>query len=67
MGFRVPAKRLLLNLRQRLLVLRASGLTEDAFHIPSVMVQVGNFGVADSLGIAVLDRVIVAVPFRSFV
>lgn len=67
MGFRVPAKSLLLNLRERLLVLRASGLTEDAFHIPSVIVQVANFGVADILGIDVIDRVIVAAPLRSFV
>jgi hypothetical protein len=51
--FRVPAKSLPLELRQRLLVLRASGLGDDAYHVSCGAAQVANLGLANCVGVGI--------------
>jgi hypothetical protein len=48
--FGVPAKSLPLDLRQRLVVLRASGLDGDALRVSCGAAQVANLGLANCVG-----------------
>jgi hypothetical protein len=52
-GFCVPAKTLPLDLRQRLLVLRASGLADNAHHVSCGATQVADLGLANCVGVAI--------------